>query len=295
MHSKIQEIRARFEAELQKKTSAGGHHQSFHPVDIERVKGEDWQIERYLLEANGNVDVAYSSLIRTLTWKASFGGGVHNSTEADFPSEFYHLYGVEKLNGSGDLSDLYGRPIFMESFKRQRRFAQLETAFQRLVAVSMETMDRITFGTGGNDEKEGILDVSLAKFRVELLNDHYPLLARRIILHNVPYLLKPVLKMIIATCLRPSIRQAVVFTSSTEQLQEYISLEVLPVELGGQRTRRSYPQGTVPLRKCYERFGLKEDFVEYYLKCNNDVKHNCNLKPAPLPVDPNNPGGSRPQ
>ena len=284
MHSKIQEIRARFEAELQ--TNSLTVHQSFHPVDIERVKGEDWQIERYLLEANGNVDVAYSSLIRTLTWKASFGGGVHNSTEADFPSEFYHLYGVEKLNcsGSGDLSDLYGRPIFMESFKRQRRFAQLETAFQRLVAVSMETMDRITFGTGGNDKKEGMcylgdftgtpltsLDVSLAKFRVELLNDHYPLLARRIILHNVPYLLKPVLKMIIATCLRPSIRQAVVFTSSTEQLQEYISLEVLPVELGGRRAKRSYPQGTVPLRKCYERFGLKEDFVEYYLKCN-DVK-----------------------
>src|SRR5699024_3247068 len=111
------------------------------------------------------------------------------------------------------------------------------------------------------------LDVGLAKFRVEVLNSHYPLLARRIVLHNVPTLLKPVLRVIVAF-MRPSIRDAVVYTSSAEQLARYIRPEVLPMELGGRREERRIPKGTVSLRHCYERFDLKPDFVDYYLKYN---------------------------
>ena len=43
--------------------------QFYHPIDVERVRTEDWQIERFVLE-NGSEDQALRALITAMKWKS---------------------------------------------------------------------------------------------------------------------------------------------------------------------------------------------------------------------------------
>jgi len=91
MEEKIAEIRFRFESEL----NAAPTTVQYNPIDIARVRTEDWQVLRYLLDANGDVKSAYRNLLNTLEWKQSFG--LHKLNEQYFATEFYELYKVEKF------------------------------------------------------------------------------------------------------------------------------------------------------------------------------------------------------
>ena len=249
--------------------------QRFHPIDVKRVRKEDWQIRRYLVDRdiNGDVDQAYCRLIETLEWKQQFG--VHRLTESYWPTEFYQLYKLEKYGTDRD-----GRLVFTECFTRQRHYTELEQCFQQLIAVSLETMDRMSGELGMcyladfTNIPIHSLDIGLARFRVQTIVRHYPGLARRIILHNVPLLLKPILRMAIlmGSMATQAIREAVVYSTSSSfsigSLEQYIDAEVLHQDIGGKRTKRHYPNGTISFRICYARFSVKPAFVDYFYRFN---------------------------
>ena len=60
----------------------------FHPKDVERVKTNDWPIERYLL-VNKSEDTAFAAFIKTMEWRKSYG--VNDFTDESFPKEVFKI------------------------------------------------------------------------------------------------------------------------------------------------------------------------------------------------------------
>ena len=66
----------------------------YHSIDIERVRTEDWQVKRFLLDQpDMDEKKAFDNLCKALQWKKSFG--VHDRTDQSFPKEFWELNSVE--------------------------------------------------------------------------------------------------------------------------------------------------------------------------------------------------------
>ena len=60
----------------------------FHPIDVDRVKTNDWPIVRFLL-ANKIEDTAFAALIKTMEWRKSYG--VNDFTDESFPEEVFKI------------------------------------------------------------------------------------------------------------------------------------------------------------------------------------------------------------
>ncbi|KAH9404374.1 hypothetical protein TYRP_000196 [Tyrophagus putrescentiae] len=261
MSEKIILIRSRFEEELKKNSSL------YDPVDIKRVRTEDWQIQRYLLDSNNEIDSAYQNLLRTLAWKKSFG--LHQFKLSDFSSEIYDIYCFEIYS-----KDKFNRIILSESYKRQKYFSELDQLVRNIIAYQIEKADRLAFENGPEngviylgdftDTPVLHLNVPLAKFRVDVINQHYPLMCQKIGLINVPFLLKPVIKLIVSF-LKPSIKNAVE-NYTYETLKEQISDEVLHEDMKGNRKKREIPEGTGTLKNLIGKVGITEEAVKQFYK-----------------------------
>ena len=62
----IGNIRNKFLAQTQQNPN------KYHMKDVERVKTNDWSIERFLL-VNKNEETAFAALIKTMEWRKSYG------------------------------------------------------------------------------------------------------------------------------------------------------------------------------------------------------------------------------
>ena len=62
----------------------------YHDIDVERVRCEDWQVERFVIDYQ-SCDKAYEALIKALQWKKSYG--IHDRSHSYFPKEFYLIFG----------------------------------------------------------------------------------------------------------------------------------------------------------------------------------------------------------
>ena len=78
----IGNIRSKFLADAQQNPD------KYHQKDVERVKTNDWPIERFLL-VNKSEDTALAALIKTMEWRKSYG--VNDFTDESFPEEVYKI------------------------------------------------------------------------------------------------------------------------------------------------------------------------------------------------------------
>ena len=60
----------------------------YHQKDVEKIKTNDWWIERYLL-VNKSEDTAFAALIKTMEWRKSYG--VNDFTNESFPEEVFKI------------------------------------------------------------------------------------------------------------------------------------------------------------------------------------------------------------
>ncbi|KAH9407938.1 Motile sperm domain-containing protein 2 [Tyrophagus putrescentiae] len=263
MDSAVANIRRRFEAD--------GHATSplINPIDVERVRTEDWQIRRYLVDLDGNAEEAYQALVRTLQWKERHH--VHSLKDTDFPTEFYALYKVESYGADKD-----GYAILAESYRHQRHWEEINQVFVDLVTAHIEKMDRIVGEKGMNymadfsDTPVTKLDFSLATYRVNILNKHYPMLARRIMLHNVPKMVKPAMKLVVAF-MKPSIRDTVVYTTD-DDVTAFISPDILHSDFKGKRTERHYPVTESMRGPAFAaKWKVEPKFIDSFFKYNHLV------------------------
>ena len=281
MDREIAALRERFESELLLQQNSQTPDR-FHPIDINRVRTEDWQVRRYILdEEEGDLEAAYSALIRTLEWKQKWG--VHENHLGRYPKEIFDLYSMELFEYEK------GRYVFSEAMRGQRHYPELEQIARDFVVAWAEHVDR-TVGeqghltylmdfTGSSLLK---LDLGLTRFRIGVFSRHYPRLLGRCLLHRVPKVVRAPLKMAISQFFKQAVREAVTYTSGKEELFGCVDPVRLHVDYGGLRKERVYPvEGLESAWTLYPKLGLERKFVESFLKetqiiCKKELAYNEN-------------------
>jgi len=252
----IARLRAQFESELTANPSL------YHPIDIERVRSEDWQIRRFLIE-HEEEEKAYKALLRGLQWKKSFG--IHERTAQYFPIEMYVLSGGETVG-----EDKEGRLIGWGSAKNHRPFKELHLIQRQFVAHQFERMDRLAGEKGfvSVTDARGTsmfnADSEMQKFQNELFT-YYPAMIKGMYLVEMPWLLNTIMKLFISW-MDPKLAK-LLHLIKVEQLPEYIPIEHIPVSLNGPRdTPQNIPENLLPLAKLAPALGLDDKFVDHYYK-----------------------------
>jgi hypothetical protein len=227
---------------------------------VNRVRTDSWQIERFVLDQeNHNEDKAYESLIKALQWKKSFG--IHDRSDQYFPKEFYELHAIEMYG-----HDKKGSIIQWErtrNFKKILDFVNLE---QQFAAHIMEKMDSEGSRNGWtlitDTSGSGLANVSLEmqRFKIDLLQ-YYPQSIRNNIVIDLPWILNPVVK-IIMSFLTPKLKDCVKFIKR-EQLTDFVDIDWIPVCLNGNREKRVYPVGLIPLERSTH-LGLNDKQIDKF-------------------------------
>lgn len=266
MDQQIATLRERFEAELQ--LSSAQNAARFHPIDISRVRTEDWQVKRYILdEESGDLEAAYKALVRTLEWKCKWG--VHENRLSQYPQELFDLYSIEAF----EEGDREGRLVFAEVMRGQRRYPELDQHWRAFVIAWAEHLDRrvgergLTYLVDFTGSSLLKIDFGLTKFRTGIISRHYPLLLKRSLMHRVPKAVAPPLKLAYAF-FKKSVRDVVTYTADLEGLFAYVDPARLHTDYGGRRTELTYPPGEElqSLWTLYPAMGLERKFVERFLR-----------------------------
>jgi hypothetical protein len=232
----------------------------YHEIDVNRVCKDNWQIERFLLDQqNINEDKAYESFIKALQWKKSFG--VHERNDQYFPKEFYEIGEYEKCGRDRD-----GRIIHWECGKNVRKITYLPNLDKQFAAHIMEKMDSEGSRNGWtmitDTSGSGLANVSLEmqRFKIDLLQ-YYPQSMRSNIVIDLPWILNPVVK-IIMSFLTPKLKDCVKFIKR-EQLTDFVDIDWIPVCLNGNRVKRVYPVGLIPLERSTH-LGLNDKQIDKF-------------------------------
>lgn len=252
----IVSLRARFEVELSKNSHL------YHPIDVERVRSEDWQVRRFLEEADGNEELAFTSLLRSLQWKESFG--LHRRSDNYFPLEFWLMSRTEVTG-----KDRQGRLVWWQTTKDVRHFPETALLARQFYAHCLEKADRAVGQTGGTfigDTKGASLlhvDHRFEQFKISLLC-HYPQIARSVYIVDLPWLFTGLVRLILGW-MDPTLRKCVKCVNS-DALLKVVDRELIPVNLGGTRKKHELPEGLLPLEMLADKFDFSEEFVERFYK-----------------------------
>lgn len=259
---KINEIRRRFEKDLLFNSSA------YDPIDIERVRSEEWQVRRFLLAANGSTEKAYQKLTEALSWKKRHR--VHQLVESDYPKEMFEMLRIESLG-----FDHEGSALLWESYRYQGSFPELDKMAKSLIALMLEKVDRI----GG--EKGFIIladfgetsyknyNVKLINFRLNCLRNFFPMLVKRIVVINTSLVGRTFVRLLMRATFAEF--SGLLHFCTSKELKAFISEEYIHQELGGARQRRYYPEKALPLREMYSRFSLTKEFVDFIYETHINV------------------------
>ena len=106
----------------------------YHPIDVERVRSEDWEVRRYVVNFDTE-DEAYEELTRTLKWKKSFG--LHDRSDDYFPKELHIIFGHENYS-----YDRKGLVVKWNTEDRYRKIGDLSPLIQQFCAHQLEQLDR---------------------------------------------------------------------------------------------------------------------------------------------------------
>ena len=246
----IGRLRALFEVELTKNPDL------YHPVDIDRVRTEDWQVKRFLLYHPESEQAAFQALLKALQWKKSFG--VHDRSDAYFPREWWLMSGAQIVG-----RDHLGRLVHWGAIRRLVKFKQprVRQLTLQYIAHINERVDAMAGEQGFiivSDAAGGSLanvDLENARFTIDIL-EHYPLGPRAVYCVNLPWILNSIMKLVMA--LTPARLKALVHFISIEELAAIVEGQYVPLALKGQRTKDYYPPGLVPLRERLEELQFDE-------------------------------------
>lgn len=262
LNEKIIRIREKFEQEL----ITNGH--LYHSIDIERVRTEQWQVERFLIDQqqqpnlNDYENEAFNALCKSLQWKKSFG--VHERCDQSFAKELWELCSVE-INGR----DYKGRVIQWESIRNQRKFKELELIARQFVAHNIERLDRMAGPDGfilvSNIDGANIsnIDNDIIQYKLTTI-EHYPGGLRQLLVVDLPWFLNSLMS-IILNFTSPKLREMIIYCKRTE-LVKYIDDKYIHQSLSGKRNKRSFPANLRSLDQMKSELNLDDQFINYFYK-----------------------------
>lgn len=256
LNEKLSRVREKFEQEL----ITNGH--LYHSIDIERVRNEQWQVERFLIDQQPNDDEneAFKALCKSLQWKKSFG--IHERCDQSFAKELWELCSVE-INGR----DYKGRVIQWESIRNQRKFKELKLIAQQFVAHNIERLDRMAGSDGfilvSNIDGANFsnIDNEIIQYKLATI-DHYPVGLRQLLVVDLPWFFNSLVRVMLSFT-SPRLQEMIIYCKRTE-LTKYIDEKYIHHSLNGKRYERSFPENLRPLDQMMSELNLDEQFINYF-------------------------------
>ncbi|UXI21653.1 WD40 repeat-containing protein SMU1 [Sarcoptes scabiei] len=248
----LERIRGLLEIEFRNETD------KYHPIDIERIRNDDWQIIRYfgpniiqqslpkqrqeskLSQRSSkriNIEEIFQKIINTLRWKRM--NGINDMQDKDFPREFFLINNLEILGRDPDDNTL----IVWTCSRYTKEFADLKFFIKQFAHYEMNRLDSIAgrFGckliTDAQHSTLLNIDIEMNQYSNWILETHFPGFLRQNILFNLSSLLGPIVKLIL-NFMDENTRQMVRIIHR-RQLSNFIDKRFIPKELGGERTRNS--------------------------------------------------------
>nr|XP_027200386.1 uncharacterized protein LOC113794464 [Dermatophagoides pteronyssinus] len=248
----IESLRSRFNEEVDKNPSL------YHPIDVERVRTEEWQVKRYLEEFDNDENQAFELMKKSLQWKNEFG--IHDRNDQYFPLEFYDS--TEFLG-----RDKQGRYVQLEIFRNQYHLKELTLLYRQYVAHNLERIDRMAGENGfillmdTNGAGVSNINLDLTKFKLSII-ELYPGSLKQFFVVDLPWLLNPIMKIIVGF-MGQKIREKLSYIKR-QQILEYMDEENLPISLNGKKDKANIPDNLEKFEKCFKRYDLDEKVVDQY-------------------------------
>ena len=236
----------------------------FHELDVKRVRTDDWQIERFVIDQQ-NEGLAYNALVKALQWKKSFG--VHERTDHYFPKEYFEF---SELHNFG--TDKKGRLIKWEKTRTERNISELNMLSKQFVAHLMEKIDNEVNRNGfilvSDTNGTGLSNVNMETFKFKIeITSYYPELLMNNLIVDLPWMLSGVAKIILSFC-GPTLRERVQFVSRKDLLK-YVDAELIPKELDGEREPKIIIPDGVKLMKDLPHLNVSDKVIQKYYKSYN--------------------------
>lgn len=115
----------------------------YYPEDIDKVKSNDWTVQRFLLYKKNNVDEALKALDFAMKWRKSFG--VRDIKETDFPREIYQAGGIIQYG-----HDIHGARILIIRANIHKRIKSWDEVLRKYLVFNVEKLDSTPDGKGIN-------------------------------------------------------------------------------------------------------------------------------------------------
>ncbi len=269
----ITQIRALFEEAL-----ASAPTGTYHPVDIDRVRTDDWTILRYLQRTGSSssppseeknqkdqkVKEGFKLLKAALKWKAS--SGIHDASDEDFPREFYLLNALEVVGRNAE-----GQLVLWTTSKYSREFDLIREPIKQFMLHEIEYMDRLGGPCGlvivSDARHVGLfnVDVDMTRYMQDIVARYYPGSIRLTVVTNLSMLLDPIYKIIVAF-LDDELR-ATLKVVKKGSLAEVVEPKMIPEDFPGGRRKKRYLR--VPSKRSFSEYEsikevLTEEQMEHY-------------------------------
>jgi len=216
----IEKIRTSFLALVQENSD------KFHPADVERVKENDWWIERFVL-VNKSEEAALKALVKTMEWRKTFG--VNDFTDDYFPQEIYKI-GLYHTN----FKDKEDRPVMWGRIGMYHK-SELTPLIKKFLVYQFEKLDRQTshqgWATISDSTGSGLsnIDMDFSNFMTDILQTHYPRGPKYMAVVDLPWILNATAKLVMSF-MNEELKNSIKFIKKDE-LPQYIGTEYIPVHL----------------------------------------------------------------
>ncbi|XP_054155748.1 motile sperm domain-containing protein 2-like [Oppia nitens] len=259
---KIGRLRTRFLAEAESEPD------KYHQIDIDRIRSDDWQLERFLIghrdedDEDSQMDKAYDALARAMHWKQTFG--IHERQDRYFPREFLEFTKTQCFG-----RDREGRLIQWEKVCNHRSIGEMSAVTKQFIGHLMEKTDREVGRHGfilvSDTQGSGLGNIDTDQFRFKIeLTQYYPEALQLILNVDLPWLLKGVSKVILSFC-DQRLKDRTRFISRKE-LTDYIPADIIPVDMDGERDPKYViPDCMLPMKQL-SHLGFPDKAMQKYYK-----------------------------
>lgn len=235
-----------------------------HPHDLQKLREDEWTVERFLIDQGGKEEAAANMLIEALKWKKSFG--VNDRSDEWYPIEYYKV-GILFPFGR----DKNGNQMLFFRVKQHRKDSAMILNSERFIAHQLNKLDEanprgkwcIIFDM--TSAGLASVDMGMCNFLVQCVQTKFPRGCRYTLVYGMPWIMQQFFKLA-RTWMNPHLRDTTLLASGDE-IFNYASADELPKFIGGKNTAsiRQIPAGS---KSSYDspQLGLAKSDIDRLLK-----------------------------
>ncbi|XP_054161632.1 motile sperm domain-containing protein 2-like [Oppia nitens] len=254
----VQVLRGKFLAEF------AITHDEFDSRDIDNIRNSDVIIRRYLEYKNGSIEESLKMLTTAMKWRKSFG--VNDLKECSFPREYYQTGGLFTYG-----TDLNGARLIIFRVMCNKKITVWTEQLKKFIVYLIEN-ESIKIA---NNECPGVcivfdcngagisnVDTDLLSFIVHSFQDYYPMVLQSVIIHELPFLLNYVFKLVLSWL--PKDHREVFHSVKKDDINQYIASDQLPDFMDGtnEMPYKLYPKSALTAHELAPQIGINDKDVE---------------------------------